>query len=412
MEDKLASIKGFLEKYNQEHILRWYDELKEEEKDELLGKVSNIDFELLNSIYLKKDKKIDIFNNVIEPIKVIDIKEIDNEQLNRYISIGEKSICNNEYAVVTMAGGQGTRLGHNGPKGTFMLQLDPPKSIFEILCNKFKRIQEKYNVILPWYIMTSNQNHNETVSFFEYNKYFGYPKEAITFFPQGELPMLDESGRILMEEKWKIKEGPDGNGGIFEALNKSGIINKLNEENIKWIYVGGVDNILANVIDLLLLGMTIDKGYELSSKSIAKNSPEEKGGVFCRKNGKVSVINYNEMTQEMSMQTNEQGDLVYGDMNILSHLFSINALNKIKDTKLEYHVDYKKANYIDEAGNKVIVDSPNAYKFETYMFDCLELFDDMLVLRSIREKEFAPIKNKDGVDSPQTATQMYLNSIK
>ena len=185
----------------------------------------------------------------------------------------------------------------------------------------------------------------------------------------------------------------------------------MNKQNIKWVYVCGVDNILANMIDLVLLGITIDKGYDISSKSVGKNSPEEKAGVFCKKNGRITVVNYNEIPQDMAIQTNEKGDLIYGDINILGHLFSINALNKIKDAKLEYHVDYKKADYINQNGVKVTVDSPNAYKFETYMFDCLELFSDMLVVRSIREKEFAPIKNKEGQDSPETAKQMYLKNI-
>lgn len=408
MKGKLEKAKEKLTRYNQEHILTWYDEIDESKKELLLDKVLNIDFELINKIYSNKDKKVDMENNHIEPINSINLKNMPKEEMDKYILLGEKSICNNEYAVVTMAGGQGTRLGHNGPKGTFILDIEPPKSIFEILCEKFKKIKEKYNVVVPWYIMTSNQNHNETVTFFEQNNYFDYPKNAITFFKQGQLPMVDENGKVLMEEKWKIKEGPDGNGGIFEAMSRSGIIDEINEKNIKWIYVGGVDNILANMIDLLLLGITIDKGYEISSKSVQKNNPEEKAGVFCKKNGRITVVNYNEIPEDMALQTDENGNLIYGDVNILSHLFSIKALNKIKDTNLEYHVDHKKADYIDKDGLNIIADSPNAYKFETYMFDCLELFSDMLVVRSVRENEFAPIKNKEGVDSPQTAKELYL----
>ena len=411
MVNKYDVVVEKLKKYNQEHILNWYNELDEYTQQTLLDKILDIDFELLNNIYRNKDKKVDMDNNVIEPINVIDSQNISSDELEKYIQVGEASIKLGEYAVVTMAGGQGTRLGHNGPKGTFLLDVIPPKSIFEILCDKFKIARQKYGVIIPWYIMTSNQNNNETIEFFEKNEYFGYPKEYIKFFKQGELPMVDESGKILMEEKGKFKEGPDGNGGIFEALNRNGIINEINDKNIKWIYVGGVDNVLANMIDVVLLGATIVNGYDISSKSVQKNAPQEKAGVFCKKNGKVSVVNYTEISEEMDNQKDSSGSLVYGDMNILSHLFSINALNKIKDTKLEYHVDHKKADYINENGQKVIANEPNAYKFETYMFDCLEMFSDMLVLRTKRENEFAPIKNKEGLDSPQTAKELYLKNI-
>lgn len=411
MEDKFKIVKNKLEKFGQTHILNWYNEISEQQKSDLIDKVLSIDFDLLNRIYQNKDKKVNMSNNTIEPIRAIDLNDIDNDQLEKYINIGEQVIKNNEYAVVTMAGGQGTRLGHNGPKGTFVLDIEPPKSIFEILCDKFKKIKNKYSVIVPWYIMTSNQNHDETVSFFEQHNYFDYPKDAIKFFKQGELPMLDANGKVLMEKKWKIKEGPDGNGGIFEALKQNGIIDEINGQNIKWIYVGGVDNILANMIDLILLGVTIDNGYEISSKSVAKNNPQEKAGVFCKKNGKVTVVNYTEISEDMSNKTDEKGNLLYGDMNILSHLFSVNALNKIKDTQLEYHVDHKKADYINDEGNEIIASEPNAYKFETYMFDCLEMFNDMLILRTHREKEFAPIKNKEGVDSPQTAKELYIQNI-
>ena len=318
----------------------------------------------------------------------------------------------NKYAVVTMAGGQGTRLGHNGPKGSFDIGLESHKCIFEILCDTLKQAKQRYNVTIPWYLMTSRENNEQTVNFFESKNYFNYPKDSISFFKQGELPMLSKNGKILLQEDYLIKEAADGHGGILKAMLKNNIIDEMKQKGIEWIFISGVDNVLAKLADPLLLGLTAEKNVLAAVKSVEKTDPKEKVGVFCKKNGRTGVVEYTEIPEEMAGQRNSDGSLVYGDLNAVFHLYNIKALEKILELKLPYHTAVKKATYIDENGNLVVPEEPNAYKFETFIFDSFEMFDDVVILRVKREEEFAPVKNKEGQDSPETARKIYENYYK
>ncbi len=181
----------------------------------------------------------------------------------------------------------------------------------------------------------------------------------------------------------------------------------MKEKNIKWVFVGGVDNILLRIIDPLLLGITISQNNKIASKSVKKASPTERAGVFCKIDGKPGIIEYSELPEEMAEEVNEHGDLVYGDVNILSHLFNIDALNEMANIQLPYHIAEKTANFLDENGNLVIPEGKNVYKFESFIFDAFSNYDEMSILRVCREKEFAPIKNKVGNDSPETAIALY-----
>ena len=310
-----------------------------------------------------------------------------------------------------MAGGQGTRLGHKGPKGTFMLGTTPNKSLFEILCDNLKEAKEKYNAVIPWYIMTSNENNDETVRFFESNNYFNYPKELIKFFKQGELPMLDTEGRVLVGEDGLIKQAADGHGGIFEAMFKNNVFDDMKQKNIEWVFVGPVDNPLSKLVDEEAIGLAIEKDVMGLGKSLVKLNPEEKVGVFCIKNGRPSVVEYTEITDEMARATNEKGDLVYGESHINCNMFNIKGLEKIGSNKLPYHVAFKKANYMDKSGNIIVAEEPNAYKFESFIFDAFGKLDNMLIYRVKREEEFSPVKNATGVDSAETAREAYNRKI-
>ena len=210
-----------------------------------------------------------------------------------------------------------------------------------------------------------------------------------------------------MGKDFKLREASDGNGGVYKALKNSRMIDDMKQNNIKWVFICGVDNIMANMIDLSFIGLTIDRNVQIASKSIAKSYPEEKVGVFCKRDGKPSIIEYIELSEEMIYSKNENGDLVYGDANIVSHLLSIEAIEKIAINDLDYHVAVKKNAYIDENLQEVIPEEPNSYKFEAFIFDGFKFLDDMAVYRVKREEEFAPIKNKDGTDSPDTAKQLY-----
>ena len=294
-----------------------------------------------------------------------------------------------------------------GPKGTFDIGLDTHKTIFQILCETLKEANLKYGNYVPWYIMTSNQNNEDTIKFFEENNYFNYPKEKISFFIQGELPMINEQGKILLDTNGLIKEAADGHGGIFESLRKNGIIYDMEQRGVKWAYIGGVDNILAKMVDPIFVGIIKDKNLYAGGKSLVKAYPEEKVGVFCKKNGRPSVIEYSEMPKEMAEEKDENGNLKYAESHILCNLFNVEEINKISKNKLPYHYAHKKADYMDENGNIVIADKPNAYKFESFLFDAFQDLDDMVIMRVNRNEEFAPIKNAQGVDSPETARKLY-----
>ena len=258
--------------------------------------------------------------------------------------------------------------------------------------------------------MTSEENNKDTIAFFEKHKYFGYQKNKnIFFFVQGELPMLDTEGKILLNEDGMVKLAANGHGGTYEALVKNGMTEKMRQMGVEWVFIGGVDNCLVKMVDPVLMGIAIDKEVTVACKSVVKANPQEKVGVFCRKNGKPNVIEYTEITEEMAEAKDEDGELLYGESHILCNLFNIEAIERMGANPLPYHVAFKKAKYMDRNGELVEPDSPNAYKFEAFLFDSFGSVDDMAVLRVKREEEFAPIKNSDdkGVDCPRTARQLY-----
>ena len=409
MEEKYENAKEILKKYGQEHLLLKYNSLNEEDKKVLIEQITKIDFEQILELYEDTKKEVALGEEKIEPISHIDKEKISEEEKQKYITLGENAIRNGELAFVTMAGGQGTRLGHKGPKGTFELGVEGNKTLFEIICDTLKEGSSKYGVVIPWYLMTSKENNKDTVDFFEKKGYFGYPKEAVHFFVQGELPMIDTNGKILLDETGKIKEAADGHGGIFESLAKSASLEDMQKRGVKWIFVGGVDNPLVKMVDALIIGYSIDNGFLATGKSLVKVSPEEKVGVFCKKNGRPSVIEYTEISKEMAELCNEEEELVYGEGHVLMNLFNIKSLEQIAKNKLPYHSAFKKAKYISQTGEVVEPESPNAYKFESFIFDAFSRLEDMGILRVIREEEFAPVKNANGVDSPETARELYNN---
>ena len=410
MDEKLKQVEQILKKYGQEQLLDGYNRLPgEKEKQDFLNSILTVDFNQIEKLFASCKESKDFSNSKIEPIDYVDKSKLSKEDYEKYEKIGSKKIKEGKLAVVTMAGGQGTRLGHTGPKGTYDLGLDTHKSIFEILCDTLKEAREKYKVDIPWYIMTSDENNAETEDFFKKNNYFGYPEKCITFFKQGKLPMLSTEGKILLNEKGEIKEAADGHGGIFQSMLKDGVIYDMKARGIEWVFIGGVDNVLVKMVDSVLIGLAEEKHVLAAGKSIVKAGPKEKVGVFCKKNGKPSVIEYSEISEEMAAETTADGELKYGESHILCNLFNIKAIEKISKMELPYHVAFKKAKYLDKDGNVVSPTEPNAYKFEAFLFDAFESLDDMAILRVKREEEFAPVKNAEGVDSPETARKLYID---
>ena len=400
-----------LKTYGQEQVLDRYNFLDDNKKQKLIKQIKNIDFDQIQELFIEKDKKIDDKACKITNIEYVDKSKLSKEEYERYNEIGTKIIQEGKYAVVTMAGGQGTRLGYVAPKGTFKIGGGIDKSLFEALSDTIKEAREKYNTSIPWYIMTSRENNNATEKFFEKNDFFNLPYEDVKFFKQGELPMLDTNGKLMLDETGIIKLAADGHGGVFEALSKNGYIEDMKKRNIEWIFISGVDNVLAGLVDPIAVGLSVVNNTLATGKSVVKRNPSEKVGVFCKKNGRPYVIEYTEITDDMANAKDKNGELLYGESHILTNLFNIKALEDISKNKLPYHSAFKKAKYMDKNGEIIKPEKPNAYKFEAFIFDAFESLDDMSILRVKREDEFAPLKNAEGEDSPDTARQLYINYI-
>ena len=397
-----------LKEYGQNHIVNILEKLDETKKQELIEQINKIDFHQMMELYQNTKKEIEFKESKIKPVPYLDKAKLTKEQREEFDKLGEEVVKNNQYAVVTMAGGQGTRLGHTGPKGTFKLDVyGKGKYLFEILADNLQEANKKYGVVINWYIMTSKENNADTVEFLEKNNYFGYDKNKVIIFKQSELPLVDTEGKFLINKEYKIKEASDGNGGTYSSLRASGCLADMKEKGIKWVFIGSVDNALLKMIDVTLLGMAVKKGVQIASKSVAKANPQERVGVFCKMNNHPKVIEYTELPEKMADEVDSDGELKFGESHIMCNLYTIDAIEKISKEPLIYHTAFKKNSYIDENGKEVIPTEPNSYKFESFIFDAFELFDDIAILRGKREDDFAPVKNKEGVDSPKTAKELY-----
>ena len=406
--DKRQETIDLLKKYNQEHIIKFLEKLNDEKAEQLIKQIQKIDLHQITELYNSTKKTVEFKESKIEALKYLDKAKLTKEQKEKFDNLGIKVVKNNQYAIVTMAGGQGTRLGHNGPKGTFKLDVyGKGKYLFEILVDNLKEANQKYGVTINWYIMTSKENNEETVKFLEKNNYFGYDKNHVKIFTQSELPIVDINGKLMMGKDYKIKEASDGNGGTYSSLRRSGCLSDMKEKGIKWVFIGSVDNALLKMVDVTLLGMAISQGVQIASKSVVKANPHEKVGVFCKMNGHPKVIEYTELPEKMAEETDSDGELKFGESHIMCNLYTIEAIEKISKEILMYHSAFKKNSYIDLDGKEIIPQEPNSYKFESFIFDAFEFFDDIAILRGKREDDFAPVKNKEGVDSPKTAKELY-----
>lgn len=408
MVQNLEKAKDILKKYHQEHLLAFYDELNNKEKAYLLNQICSINFEQILNLY--EASKIDemLPSNLIEPLPYNIKREIPKNKFALYENIGIDAIKRGKFAVVTMAGGQGTRLGYKGPKGTFELDITPKKSLFEILCDTLKDACAKYKVVIPWYIMTSTYNDEATRKFFEEKNFFGYPKKYIKFFKQSQLPLIDINGNLILEELYKVKEASNGNGDVFSSMKSEGILKDIAKKRIEWISFSGVDNVILEIVDPVFLGLTISNNKLTASKTLFKENVNDKDWIFAKRNGKPAIINSCHLTDSMKIAQDSSKKYLYRQTNILAHLFHISAINKICEVKLPYHRAFKKNTFINCEGMKQVPESPNTFKFETFIFDAFSLFDDIELLQVEVEDEFAPIKDFAGPHNPETAKELYL----
>ena len=394
-------IKSKLQKYNQQQLLMFENQLSEEEKADLYSQIESLDFSYLDNLCEAKRENVKI-----SPIKAMTVAEIDSQK-ERFEKIGLMALSNQEVGALLLAGGMGTRLGSDKPKGMYDIGKTKTVYIFQRIIENLLEVVNKCGKMVPLFVMTSEKNNEDTMAFFEEQEYFGYDKNYIKFFVQEMAPCVDLNGKVLLEQKGRVATSPNGNGGWFSSLLACEEAKEMLEKfNIKWLNVFAVDNVLQKIADPVFVGATIEGEYEVGSKVIRKVGPYEKVGVMCKKNGRPSVVEYIDLTDEMALETDENGERVYNFGVILNYLFSVDLLYQIKDNKLPVHVVTKKVEHINERGEKVVPSEPNAHKFEMLCVDMVEFSPNCLPFEVVREKEFAPIKNKEGVDSVETAQKL------
>ncbi len=388
-----------LKKYKQMHLLRFENELTEQEKQALHSQIEKTDFSYLDELN-KPHKEIDA---EITPLKAMTIDEI-NVHRAEFEGVGIKALQEHKIGALILSGGMGTRLGFNNPKGMFNVGKTRDVFIFQRLIENLMDVVNQIGTSVPLFIMTSEHNDTTVRKFLKDHNYFGYDENYIRFFVQDMAPCVDLSGKILLEDKHRLATSPNGNGGWFVSLlNDAKAKEMLEHFNIEWINIFNVDNVLQRIADPVFVGATIAGGYEMGSKVIRKADPFEKVGVMCNKNGHPSVVEYTDLPESMALETGADGKRIYDFGAFMNYLFNVEMLHRIKNTALPVHIVTKKVEHIDEHGNKIRPETPNAHKFEMLSVDLVELSKSCLPFEAIREKEFAPIKNPTGVDSVETA---------
>ncbi|MCZ8519928.1 MULTISPECIES: UDPGP type 1 family protein [Paenibacillus] len=407
MSTSYEALKARAEAAGQEHLLRYYAELPEEGKAKLLEQISRLDMDRMARLFAGVGQPPEL-TGTMEPIEAVHWVDYSEAQQRQFEAAGWEALRQGQVGALVVAGGQGSRLGHEGPKGTYDIGLPSGKSLFQLQAERMLRLSRLAERTLPWYIMTSPENHGDTVRFFESHSYFGYPREDIVFFRQGVLPALDEEGRVLLSAKDEISFAPSGNGEVFASLKQSGALEDLKRRGVEWLFYYNVDNALIAIADPAFVGVAAHYNHPVATKVVEKSYPEEKVGILCRRNGRPAVVEYTDVPPDLMYERDSRSRYVYGLGNISIHLFRTDFIEKHAETDLPYHAAHKKIRTLDEAGEPYTPQEPNAYKFERFIFDFFPLMEEMTVLRMEREREFAPVKNKEGADSPATARELVL----
>lgn len=391
-----------LEKYGQLHVLKYYEDLSGYEKEALMEQIENTDFEVLSQCAHREELNP---RGVITPIEVMQLKEID-EKREEYTKIGLDAIRAGKVGAVILAGGMGTRLGSDEPKGIYNIGLTKKVFIFQRLIENLMDVVNQAKVWIPLYVMTSDKNHETTTSFFKEKDYFGYNPDYVTFFMQDMAPASDFNGKVYMEEKYKMSTSPNGSGGWFLSMMKWGVADKAKAAGVEWLNVFAVDNVLQRIADPCFVGATIATGNAAGAKVVRKNAPDERVGAMCLEDGRPSIVEYYDMTEELMNAKDAQGELAYNFGVILNYLFQIKDLEEIEAKKLPLHIVEKQIPYLDEDGRPMKPESPNGYKFEQLVLDMIHELDSCLPYEVRREYEFAPIKNQTGIDSVESARKL------
>ncbi len=395
----LEQAKEKLAKYGQEHVLQYYDELSDTQRQELLKQIDATDMSILESYRHKEDltKK-----GVITPLAAMELDEIEAHK-DSFTAEGLEAIRAGKVGAVLLAGGMGTRLGSDNPKGMYNVGLTKELYIFECLIHNLLDVVRKADAWIHLFVMTSDKNNDATIGFLKEHNYFGYQAEYVHFFKQEMAAATDYEGKIYLEEKGKLSTSPNGNGGWFISMKNNALLELIHHEGIEWLNVFAVDNVLQRIADPCFIGATIQKNCVVGAKVVRKNAPDEKVGVMCLEDGKPSIVEYYELTDELMNAKDEKGAPAYNFGVILNYLFKVKDLESMMATRMPLHIVEKKIPHLNEKGELVKPEEPNGYKFESLVLDMIHQMDSCLPFEVVRNKEFAPIKNKTGVDSVESA---------
>ena len=410
-----------LQQIGQQHLLNFFDELDEQAQQALLAQVAALDIDQIPSLideYVTSAPTYEL-PPAIEPAPYYPADATGSSRtwdINSARERGETLLREGKVACFTVAGGQGSRLGYDGPKGCYPASPIKAKPLFQLFAEGIRATAKRFGSDLPWYVMTSPLNHEQTVAFFEQNDHFGLKPDSVRFFPQGVMPSFDkESGKILLASRDRIATNPDGHGGSLTALFKSGAIDDMAGRGVEHISYFQVDNPLVFVADPVFLGLHAgaeDSSGEMSSKMLPKAYAEEKLGMFIRSGGRTHVVEYSDLPMDRQRETLDDGTLRFIAGSPAIHAISVEFVRRLNTDaafSMPWHRAVKKVAHVDATtGEDVTPAEPNAVKLERFVFDALPMCGSSIVLETSRAEEFGPIKNAEGTDSPESSKQLQV----
>ncbi|XP_071121599.1 UDP-N-acetylhexosamine pyrophosphorylase-like isoform X3 [Mytilus edulis] len=426
----INGLRTTLTENGQEHLLKYWDQLADDEKQQLHNDLVKLNYSEINKYFKAAMETLNSASQKIDdsleplPAEVCGrITSTDKDTLNSYQTAGLEEVGHNRVAVLLLAGGQGTRLGVPYPKGMYNVDLPSGKTLYNLQAErilKLQRMAQKQtgnSCVVPWYIMTSEHTKQATVDFFEKHNYFGLQKENVILFEQGRLPCMDFEGKIILEKPYKVALAPDGNGGLYKGLVHHGIVENMESRGIKHIHVYCVDNILVKMADPVFIGFCMAKGARCGAKAVEKTVPTEAVGVVCKVEGNYQVVEYSEITLKTAEKRNQDGRLTFNAGNICNHYFQLDFLKHVsaqaQEEQLAHHVAKKKIPYVGENLETIKPSSPNGIKMEKFVFDVFHFARDrnFAVWEVLREDEFSPLKNAntEPKDTPTTARHALLD---
>ncbi len=406
---RYEELRKRFEQAGQGHVFRFWDRLHSTQQQQLLAQASTIDLELMAELWRRYQptNQARYFSGKLDPPEVIPLPHTPEQlqQARQARLRGEEMLRTGQVGVILVAGGQATRLGFPHPKGTLPIGPLSGKSIFQFHAEKMLALSRRYQQAIPWYIMTSETTHAETVAFFQENEYFGLPAQEVHFFSQQMLPAMDKEGKFFLEAPHRICVSPDGHGGLLRALASSGTLRHMQERGLKLLFYFQVDNVLIKICDPVFIGYHLLHQAEVSAKVLRRRNGLEKMGIAGKVDGRPAVIEYSDFPKEELAATTKDGNLRYWAGSIAIHVFNLDFLQRLQTSgfRLPYHVAEKKIPHVNDEGKRVEPTTENGYKFEQFIFDVLPQASRVVFMEVAREEEFSAVKNDDGDDSPTTA---------